>query len=95
MQIKTVDPPHFPSFTVLKLPLAYVCNEYEEERKHALNILPQCPVLYLKVHLMYNLCVRALFVEHCHQIPSQLISVELILMERGKWRETIDDTTGK
>ena len=50
MQIKTVDPPHFdtvfPSFPVLKVLLACVCNGYEEERKCALNILPQSVQYY-------------------------------------------------
>jgi len=43
-QIKTVDPSHFgtmfPSFSVLEVFLAYVCKEYEEERRGALNIMP-------------------------------------------------------
>jgi len=70
-QVKTVDPSHFgtvfPAFPVVKVLLAYVCNEYEEERRGAFSIVPQCPVLYLKVQLMYSLRVRALFVVHCHQ----------------------------
>jgi hypothetical protein len=80
MQIKTVDPPHlgtvFPSFPVLKVLLAYVCIEYEEERRGACSIITEFPVLYLKVHLMYNLYVWVLFIVHCHQIPSELISTE-------------------
>ena len=49
-QVKTVGPSHFgtvfPAFPVLKVLLAYVCNEYEEERRGALSIVPHSVQYY-------------------------------------------------